>query len=135
MNLNTVVCPLFHLSFPLLPSGFSLSVHHWHLGWKKLLQFWTNAEGTVMGNTVFVYIIKTHWWVCCITSIKSLSCLLMANTPELLLPKCYCCRCCKAKQCVRNMFYILKLFKGAQRGWLQIIMNLFSYFVFWCINY
>lgn len=97
----------------------------WHLGWKKLLQFWADAEGAVMGSTVFLYIIKTPCWGCCITSIKSLSCLLMANTPELLLPKYYCCRCFKAKQCVRSMFYILKLFKGAQRGWLQIIMNFF----------
>lgn len=119
MNLNTVVCPLFHLPLPLLVSPHLFT--YWHLGWKKLLQFWANAEGTVMGNTVFLYIIKTHGWVFCITSIKSLSCLLMANTPELLLPKYYCCRCCKAKQCVRSMFYILKLLKGAQRGWLQII--------------
>lgn len=121
MNSNTVVCPLFHLPLPLFPSGFSPSVHLLTLRLKTAAPVLGKCRRYSNGEYSFSLHHKTHWWVCCITSIKSLSCLLMANTPELLLPKYCCCRCCKAKQCVRSMFCILKLFKGAQRGWLQII--------------
>lgn len=130
---ETVVCPLFHLPFPPLPSGFSPFVYLLTLKLKKLLQFWANAGGTVTGSPVLLYI-TVHWLVHCIASIRSLICPLMANTPVLLMPKYYCFRCCQVNSMGGVCFTLKKLFKGAQRGWPTNHNEPFSYFVFWCIN-